>query len=419
MVILDNCEHVVDAAAALAERLLDAAPGLRLLCTSQVALEIDGEAVFELAPLALADAVELFTRRATRSGDPREVHELCRSLDGLPLAIELAAARTKTLSIEQIARRLDDRFGVLSDPTSRKPERRRALKATIAVELRAALSRRPARPVGAGHVRGRRIPAGGRVGARRARRAPVGGDRRGRAPGEPFARDRRRRRCGGAALPAARQHPRVRARSDGGRGADRPRPRRARRVVRHRRRVVDRGRAQRPPGRAPVLRPHGARQHRRRTGLERRARAAARARHRQRVRLGLDRPRRQPRRATDPGRARCRGRRGAGPGPRRRAAARGLDRGVDGPSRAGPPPRRRRRRAGRRERRRRSPGALQLLPRLRRVASRRVGACARADGAQPGALRRARSALGSDGERALRRQGRDLGRRPRSRRRSP
>ena len=59
------------------------------------------------------------------------VHELCRSLDGLPLAIELAAARSKTLSIEEIARRLDDRFGVLSDPTSRKPERRRALKATI------------------------------------------------------------------------------------------------------------------------------------------------------------------------------------------------------------------------------------------------------------------------------------------------
>ena len=68
VVILDNCEHVVDAAAALAERLLDAAPGLRLLCTSQVALDIDGEAVFELAPLALADAVELFTRRAARPG---------------------------------------------------------------------------------------------------------------------------------------------------------------------------------------------------------------------------------------------------------------------------------------------------------------------------------------------------------------
>lgn len=131
VVILDNCEHVIHATAPLAERLLDAAPGLRILCTSQVALDIDGEVVFELAPLALADAVELFTRRAARHGDPREVHDLCRSLDGLPLAIELAAARTRTLSVQEIARRLDDRLSVLSDPTSRKPERRRALRATI------------------------------------------------------------------------------------------------------------------------------------------------------------------------------------------------------------------------------------------------------------------------------------------------
>ena len=87
--------------------------------------------MFELAPLSLSDAVELFTRRAARPGDLGEVHDLCRSLDGLPLAIELAAARTKTLSVQEIARRLDDRFSVLSDPTSRKPERRRALKATI------------------------------------------------------------------------------------------------------------------------------------------------------------------------------------------------------------------------------------------------------------------------------------------------
>jgi predicted ATPase/DNA-binding SARP family transcriptional activator len=138
VVILDNCEHVIDAAAALAVRLLDAAPGVRILCTSQVPLDIDGEVVFELAPLALPDAVALFTRRAnaqrtnrtsTKAGDA--VHELCRSLDGLPLAIELAAARTKTLSIEEITRRLDHRFDVLSDPTSRRPERRRALRSTI------------------------------------------------------------------------------------------------------------------------------------------------------------------------------------------------------------------------------------------------------------------------------------------------
>ncbi|HTE59635.1 MAG TPA: BTAD domain-containing putative transcriptional regulator, partial [Solirubrobacteraceae bacterium] len=76
VVILDNCEHVIGAAAALAERLLDAAPGLRILCTSQVALGIDGDVVIELAPLSLSDAVELFTRRAARSGDRSEVHDL-------------------------------------------------------------------------------------------------------------------------------------------------------------------------------------------------------------------------------------------------------------------------------------------------------------------------------------------------------
>ncbi|HEX5899562.1 MAG TPA: BTAD domain-containing putative transcriptional regulator [Solirubrobacteraceae bacterium] len=138
VVILDNCEHVIDAAAALALRLLDAAPELRILCTSQVALDVDGEAVFELAPLAISDAVELFTRRAAARRGDRSVSEaddavrdLCRSLDGLPLALELAAARTRTLSIEEITRRLDDRFSVLSDPSSRRPQRRRALKATI------------------------------------------------------------------------------------------------------------------------------------------------------------------------------------------------------------------------------------------------------------------------------------------------
>jgi predicted ATPase len=134
VVILDNCEHVPDAAATLAVRLLDAAPGLRILCTSQVRLDVDGEAVVELAPLGLADAVELFSRRATgqRLTEADDaVQDLCRSLDGLPLVIELAAARTRTLSIEEITRRLDDRFSVLSDPTSRKPERRRSLRSTI------------------------------------------------------------------------------------------------------------------------------------------------------------------------------------------------------------------------------------------------------------------------------------------------
>jgi len=138
VLILDNCEHVLDVAAPLAVRLLDTAPGLRIVCTSQVPLDIEGETRFEVAPLALPDAVALFAQRAGSQRTNRStnasndaVEDLCRSLDGLPLAIELAAARTNTLSIEEITRRLDDRFSVLSDPTSRRPARRRALRSTI------------------------------------------------------------------------------------------------------------------------------------------------------------------------------------------------------------------------------------------------------------------------------------------------
>ena len=137
LVIFDNCEHVIDAAAELAGRVLDIGPGVRILCTSQAPLGIDGETIHELAPLPLDRPSRCSTggprpqRRTVRPNDTHAVTELCRSLDGLPLAIELAAARTKTLSVEEINQRLDDRFGVLNDPTSRKPDRRRALKATI------------------------------------------------------------------------------------------------------------------------------------------------------------------------------------------------------------------------------------------------------------------------------------------------
>jgi predicted ATPase/DNA-binding SARP family transcriptional activator len=131
LVILDNCEHVAAQAAALVERLLADAPAVRVLCTSQVSLGLPGSTVVELAPLALDDAVALFTLRASRPGEPGAIRDLCRSLDGLPLAIELAAARTRTLSVADISRRLDDRFAILNDPASHQPERRRALKATI------------------------------------------------------------------------------------------------------------------------------------------------------------------------------------------------------------------------------------------------------------------------------------------------
>ena len=137
LVILDSCEHVVDAAAALALRMLDATSHLCVLATTQVPLDVEGSSRVELAPLAPPDAVALFERRAAAQRAHRRpppdgaVRDLCRALDGLPLAIELAAARTRTLSVEEITRRLDDRFAVLSDPTSRRPERRRALRATI------------------------------------------------------------------------------------------------------------------------------------------------------------------------------------------------------------------------------------------------------------------------------------------------
>jgi predicted ATPase/DNA-binding SARP family transcriptional activator len=137
VIVLDNCEHVLEAVTELVDRLLGAGPYVRLVCTTQIPLDIDGGSLYELAPLALDEAIALFTirasaqRRSQRVNNDNAVTDLCRSLDGLPLAIELAAARTKTLSVDEINRRLDDRFSVLSDPTSRKSKRRRALKATI------------------------------------------------------------------------------------------------------------------------------------------------------------------------------------------------------------------------------------------------------------------------------------------------
>ena len=113
-------------------------PALRLLVTSQAPLEVDGAHLVELGPLGADDAAELFALRATSrpsqattESDDRAVLDLCRSLDGLPLAIELAAARTRTLTVEEISRRLDDRFAVLNDPTQPPARARRSLRSTI------------------------------------------------------------------------------------------------------------------------------------------------------------------------------------------------------------------------------------------------------------------------------------------------
>jgi predicted ATPase/DNA-binding SARP family transcriptional activator len=140
VLVLDNCEHVLDGVADLATRLLDHAPPLRIVTTSQAPLGVDGEDVHQLDPLPLPDSVALFADRAARmrrqfaldDDTIATVEAVCRSLDGLPLAIELAAARVKSLSVQEIARRLGDRFTLLQDPTSRRPERRRALVAAIA-----------------------------------------------------------------------------------------------------------------------------------------------------------------------------------------------------------------------------------------------------------------------------------------------
>ncbi len=138
LIVLDNCEHVIDAVAEIVAPLLRAGAGVRLLATSQRPLGLDGEQVYAIDPLAFTDAVELFGERARAhdddfaSNDPGTIEEVCRSLDGLPLAIELAAARTRSLSLPEISRRLADRFTLLRDPASRRPERQRALSAAIA-----------------------------------------------------------------------------------------------------------------------------------------------------------------------------------------------------------------------------------------------------------------------------------------------
>ena len=150
LLVLDNCEHVVGACAELAAALLATAPGLAVLATSREPLRIAGERVYALAPLAvpadddpapgLAAAVRLFVERArdTRpdfapaAADLQAVGALCRRLDGIPLAIELAAARMRALSIAEIGRRLDDRFRLLTGGHRAQLARQRTLEATIA-----------------------------------------------------------------------------------------------------------------------------------------------------------------------------------------------------------------------------------------------------------------------------------------------
>lgn len=137
LLVLDNCEHVVDAAAALAGDLLATVPTLTVLTTSRVPLLVPGEAVVAPQPLPPATAgAALFIDRATaaRPGvalDRALVERVCARLDGLPLAIELAAARLRSMTLPELDRRLADRFAVLIGSDRTAPDRHRTLLAVI------------------------------------------------------------------------------------------------------------------------------------------------------------------------------------------------------------------------------------------------------------------------------------------------
>jgi predicted ATPase len=151
IIVLDNCEHVVDAAARLTDELLSRCPRVRIMATSREPLGAAGETVVPVLPLdlprpgatvaeaAAAPAVELFAARAGQArpgfvldeGNAGVVAEMCRRLDGLPLAIELAAARLRSLPLSEVSARLSDRFGVLNQGSRTASPRHQTLRAVI------------------------------------------------------------------------------------------------------------------------------------------------------------------------------------------------------------------------------------------------------------------------------------------------
>jgi predicted ATPase/DNA-binding SARP family transcriptional activator len=139
LLVLDNCEHLIGAAADLADRVLARCPGMRVLATSREPLNITGEALWPVGPLAEPPAERLFTERAaavcpgfrlTAENSPA-VSRICRALDGMPLAIELAAARTRTMTPAQIADRLDRRFRLLTSGSRTALPRHQTLRAVV------------------------------------------------------------------------------------------------------------------------------------------------------------------------------------------------------------------------------------------------------------------------------------------------
>ncbi|MFE1292143.1 ATP-binding protein [Streptomyces sp. NPDC058751] len=139
LLVLDGFEHLVDVSAPLVGELLRRAPGLRVLAVGRRPLDIAGERVFPLAPLAAAEAVELFADRAAArvpgfaldEGNGSDVRDLCRRLDGIPLALELAAGRVGALSPAQLLARLEDRFRLLTGGARDAAPRHRTLRTAI------------------------------------------------------------------------------------------------------------------------------------------------------------------------------------------------------------------------------------------------------------------------------------------------
>lgn len=154
LLVLDNCEHLADACSVLTDALLRDAPQLRVLATSRQPLGVSGEQLVTVGPLGLpepaastdaaratqSEAVVLLAARAAAAGvdlavtneNLADVVELCRRLDGIPLAIELAAVRLRSMGIEQLVARLHDRFHLLVGGSASAPARQRTLEATIA-----------------------------------------------------------------------------------------------------------------------------------------------------------------------------------------------------------------------------------------------------------------------------------------------
>ncbi len=153
LIVLDNCEHLIDACASLADQLLSTCPNLRILATSREALQINGERRYRILPLPVPKAdqmafpeelvrcasVQLFVERASAiepnfrltAENAIPIARICTLLDGIPLALELAAGRIRVLSADQIVQRLDDCFHLLASNSRSAPTRQQTLKATL------------------------------------------------------------------------------------------------------------------------------------------------------------------------------------------------------------------------------------------------------------------------------------------------